>query len=164
MRHEEALAALMAGHRVLMRGGGPIAKAVEQRLEALDVPVVREQTSATDAIVTWEPAPVTPEDLGGQIQQLTALLDRGSLRRVLLVAAGDEAVAARVAETLTIYAAAHLVQRQTRFNLLRLPVSATPAAVARASNTMLMLLCGRMDAVHGQVLTVTEPDVSQVRA
>ncbi len=165
MRDERPLAALMAGQRVLISGDGSIAQTAARRFTALDVPVVQgsgADAGATDAIVIWEPAPATPDELGACVQELTALLEAGGLRRALLMVGDPGAVAARVAQTLTIYAAAHLVQQQTRFNTLLLPASPTAAILDRAIDTAVMLLCGRMDAVHGQVLTVTE--TAEVRA
>jgi len=156
MRVDHTLTALMAERRILLRGDGSIAEAAKRRLAALELPVVREDALATDAIVTWEPAPLTPDELGTQVQQLTNLLETGNLRRVVLVLADGAPVAMGVAETLTLYAAAHLVQKQTRFNMVRLPASPTASALERATNATLMLMCGRMDAVHGQVLSIAE--------
>jgi len=152
-----ALAALMAGRRILVSGDGSIARDATQRLAGLDVPVVHESTSATDAIVTWQPPPLNPGDLGVQIQHLTGLLSAGLLRRVVLLVSGEATVAVRVAETLTLYAAAHLVLEKTRFNMLRLPPAPFASVLEHAVNAALMLLSGRMDAVHGQVLSVAAP-------
>ncbi len=144
----------MAQRRLLLRGDGVVAEAVERRLTRLEVSVVHEEALATDAIFTWEPAPRTPGDLGAQIQQLTQSLDTGGLRRVVLLLSDEAPVATAIAETLTLYAAAHLVRKQTRFNMVRLASSPSASALQRAINTTLMLISGRMDAVHGQVLSI----------
>lgn len=154
MRRDHALGVLMAQRRLLLLGNGVVAEALERRLARLEVSVVHEEALATDAIFTWEPAPRTPGDLGAQIQQLTKSLDTGGLRRVVLLLSDEAPVATAIAKTLTLYAAAHLVRKKTRFNMVRLASSPSVSALEPAINATLMLMSGRMDAVHGQVLNI----------
>lgn len=154
MRSGPGLEGRLAAHRVLLRGEGSIARTMDRALGSLQTPRVAEPTEATDAIVSWQPVPRTSADLGVQVQRLSGLLGTAGLRRVVLVLPNEAVVATRIAETLTIYASAHLAQQQTRFNLVRLPGAATRPVLQRAADTVLMLISGLLDAVHGQVLTI----------
>lgn len=158
------LEARMAAHRVLLRGQGSIAQAMDRSLRCLRTRRVAEPGLATDAIVSWQPAPHTSAELGAHVQGLTRLLGTASLQRVVLVLPDEALVATRIAETLTIYVSAHLAQQQTRFNLVRLPDVVTPSVLQRAAQTVLMFISGLLDAVHGQVLTIAPSrDHAEVR-
>lgn len=144
----------LQGQRVHVSGDGPFIATARHRLQAGDVSLVADAGQATDAVVGW-PSMHDPGCLGLAVERLATLL-RGGLRRVLLVVHDVSGPTARVAETLTIYAGAHLVRTPPRFNTLRLPASPSPGDLRRCADAMFVFLGGFMDAVHGQVLDVSE--------